>query len=65
MLISCRMRGYQYKSEGPGESKKNGPAYRMLDEGKEKVKEAIVLAPTTGATQLEKAGFANVDKTMS
>lgn len=35
-----RVRGYQFKSEGPGEAKKNKAAFTMLDDGKEKIAEA-------------------------
>jgi len=55
------VRGYQYKSEGGGEPKKNPSAYRMLDEGKEKVAEAPVMPSSeVDGEELEKKGFAEV-----
>ena len=36
-----RVRGYQFKSEGPGEPKKNKAPFNMLDEGREKLAEAV------------------------
>ncbi|KXT12892.1 hypothetical protein AC579_10466 [Pseudocercospora musae] len=59
-----RVRGYQYKSEGPGEAKKNPNAFRVLDDGREKLKEAkediVPEMKTTkvGAEALQEKGFA-------
>lgn len=38
-----RVRGYQFRSEGPGEGKRNKAAFTMLNEGREKVEERGVL----------------------
>lgn len=47
-----RVRGYHFKSEGPGETKKNRPAWGSLGEkGEETV-------PNEGASELEEKGFA-------
>ncbi len=53
-----RVRGYQFKSEGKGESRRNPPAYRSLDDGKEKLAEAALPSPNTDAQGLENLGFA-------
>jgi queuine tRNA-ribosyltransferase len=37
-----RARGYQYKSEGPGELKKNQAAYKRLENGEEELVEATL-----------------------
>lgn len=52
------MRGYQYKSDGGGEPRINPPAYRSLDDGKEKLAEAPLPSPSIDAQGLEKHGFA-------
>lgn len=57
-LIKYRVRGYQFKSEGKGEARKNPPAYRSLDDGKEKQAEAALPNPNVDAEDLEKQGFA-------
>lgn len=38
------MRGYQFKSEGPGETRKNPAAYQSFEDGKEKLGKADGLA---------------------
>ncbi|KAF7192613.1 Queuine tRNA-ribosyltransferase accessory subunit 2 [Pseudocercospora fuligena] len=57
-----RVRGYQYKSEGPGEAKKNPNAFRVLDDGKEKLKEAkedvMPEVNKVEAEELQERGFA-------
>lgn len=53
-----RVRGYQFKSEGPGESKKNPPAYQMLNDHKEGLSEAPAPDSNADAEDLEKIGFA-------
>ncbi|KAJ9664428.1 hypothetical protein H2201_005176 [Coniosporium apollinis] len=55
-----RVRGYQFKSEGPGEAKKNLSAYRMLDERKELLAEASTSSSGADAKDLEDIGFAKV-----
>lgn len=56
------MRGYQYKSEGPGEAKKNPNAFRVLDDGTEKLKEAkediMSEVNKVDAEELQERGFA-------
>lgn len=52
------VRGYQFKSEGKGEPKKNPPAYRPLDDGKEKLAEAQMPSPDIDAHDMEQLGFA-------
>ncbi len=56
--MSCRVRGYQFKSTGHGEPKKNPLAYRKLDDRKEKLAEAALPSPNTDAKDLEEQGFA-------
>jgi len=60
-----RLRGYQYKSEGGGETRKNAPAYRALGDGKaklndrkEKLAEASMPSPDIDAHDMEMLGFA-------
>jgi len=53
-----RVRGYQFKSEGKGESRRNLPAYRSLDDGKEKLAEAALPSSNADALDFEKQGFA-------
>jgi queuine tRNA-ribosyltransferase subunit QTRTD1 len=52
-----RARGYHFKSEGPGEAKKNRPAWGNLG-GDERVDEALV--PEGDAGEIEGKGFAKV-----
>lgn len=54
-----RVRGYQFKSEGPGEPKKNPSAYRVLDDASERLADAPALpSPSTDGRGLEEQGFA-------
>jgi queuine tRNA-ribosyltransferase accessory subunit len=53
-----RMRGYQYKSEGPGEAKRNPAPFQMLDDGKEKLAESVLPSADADADDLEGQGFA-------
>ena len=60
--IGPRVRGYQMKSTGGGEAKKNAKAYGKLDDASQKLMEAneSIADPNDGAdaTALEAAGFA-------
>lgn len=53
-----RVRGYQFKSEGPGEQKKNKPPFTTLDDRKEKLAEATTPNGSADAEELEEQGFA-------
>ncbi|KAK3712105.1 hypothetical protein LTR37_009196 [Vermiconidia calcicola] len=53
-----RIRGYQYKSEGPGEPKKNAAPFTMLDDQKEKNAESTLSNVEADAAKLEEHGFA-------
>lgn len=53
-----RVRGYQFKSEGPGEAKKNKAPFTMLDDGQEKLAEATPPGSSATASILESEGFA-------
>ncbi|KAF2841238.1 tRNA-guanine transglycosylase [Patellaria atrata CBS 101060] len=53
-----RIRGYQFKSEGPNEPKKNPAPYTMLKDGEEKNAEAPISGPETMSKDLEAVGFA-------
>ncbi|KAK4565936.1 hypothetical protein LTR86_003785 [Recurvomyces mirabilis] len=53
-----RIRGYQYKSEGPGEQRKNRPAYNTLDDRKESIAESKSVKPGTDSNTLQQQGFA-------
>ncbi|KAI9763947.1 MAG: hypothetical protein M1840_008981 [Geoglossum simile] len=53
-----RVRGYQFKSEGPGEPKKNALAYKTLDDTREKLAEGVTPSPNVEAQDLEDRGFA-------
>ncbi|KAK5120780.1 hypothetical protein LTR85_005846 [Meristemomyces frigidus] len=53
-----RIRGYQYKSEGPGEAKKNKSPFTMLDDGKEKLADSTLPSADADAGELEAKGFA-------
>ena len=57
-LTQSRVRGYQFKSEGPGESKKNPPAFRNLNDAQERLAEALPPTPSADAQDLEAQGFA-------
>ena len=66
VIIDNRVRGYQFKSSGPGEAKKNPSAYRSLDDAVEKLAEAeaegegsvLGKGAGAGAGELEERGFA-------
>ena len=58
MLMICRIRGYQFRSEGKGGPPKNPVAYRALDDGKDRLAEAALPGPNADAEDLEQQGFA-------
>ena len=49
MLIVRRVRGYQFKSTGPGEPRKNPVAYRSLDDASEPAADALDSAAAAGS----------------
>ena len=55
-----RIRGYQMKSIGGGEPKKNAKPYGKLDDAAQKLAEAEsgIATPTGDAVELERHGFA-------
>ncbi|KAI7178539.1 tRNA-guanine transglycosylase [Hortaea werneckii] len=59
-----RVRGYQFKSEGPGEPKKNTPNFKpyedekTLNDGKEVLADSALPRADTNAAEMEKTGFA-------
>lgn len=53
-----RVRGYEFKSEGAGERKKNPAPFTVLDDGKEKLAEATPPGSSATASILENEGFA-------
>lgn len=53
-----RVRGYQFKSEGPSEPKKNTAPFSMLDDGRGKIAESTVPGDKVEAGELEQRGFA-------
>ena len=56
-----RIRGYQFRAQGPGEPKKNKAPYSTLDDAKEKLAEATPPSrdeTVAGADGLEAQGFA-------
>ena len=58
-LTTCdSVRGYQFKSEGPGVPKKNPLAYKTSDDAKEKLAEGVTPSPNVEADDLEGRGFA-------
>ena len=57
-----RVRGYQYKAEGPGEPKKNAAPFSMLDDGKEKNAEDSPPGFEARAEDMDKQGFAEKQK---
>lgn len=60
--VFFRVRGYQYKAEGPGETKKNAVAFKhALNDGRKKIAEAASLAGDVDAWELEGKGFAEKD----
>jgi queuine tRNA-ribosyltransferase accessory subunit len=58
LTIGCSVRGYQFKSEGPGEPRKNALAYKTLDDAREKLAEGVTPSPNVEAQDLEDRGFA-------
>lgn len=54
------MRGYQFRSKGKGEPKRNSAPYRSLDNRTESLKEAIRPSPKADAADLEEIGFAEM-----
>ena len=52
------MRGYQFKSVGGGEPRKNPLAYRGLDDDMEELAETALPSPSADAQDLEERGFA-------
>ena len=57
ILTLHRVRGYQYKSEGPGEKKKNPSAYRTLHSANEKLAEANLPSPDVDGYEMEEDGI--------
>jgi queuine tRNA-ribosyltransferase len=57
-----RVRGYQYKSEGPGETKKNAVPYTLLEDGRETNAEASLSNAAADAEDLENKGFAKKEE---
>ncbi|KAI7568808.1 hypothetical protein KC317_g3866 [Hortaea werneckii] len=59
-----RVRGYQFKSEGPGEPKKNTPNFKpfedekTLNDGNEVLADSAVPRADANAAEMEKTGFA-------
>ena len=60
LLIFYRARGYQFKSEGKGEPRKNPVAYRSLNDREERLAEAVSPNPKSDAVDLEQVGFAEI-----
>lgn len=61
MILTCtyRVRGYQFKSDGPGESKKNAKVFKVYGQAGESLSETPPIPePTADAGDLEKQGFA-------
>ncbi|KAF2436981.1 tRNA-guanine transglycosylase [Tothia fuscella] len=57
-----RVRGYQFKSKGGGEPKKNPKGYNKLDDMAESLAEAPVPSPSVDAGDLEEHGLGQVSK---
>ena len=57
-LIYCRVRGHQFKSNGPGEAKHNKPAFTKLVASNEDSARNDLPSNDVDAGQLEKQGFA-------
>jgi hypothetical protein len=58
-----RLRGYQFKSKGGGEPKKNPKGYNKLDDmAAEAIAEAELPSPDVDAMQLEEHGFGKAEK---
>ena len=55
-----RVRGYHFKSDGPGEGKKNKAPWGNLGEDGKDSKADSPLVPTEGAVELQDKGFAEV-----
>ncbi|TGO23255.1 hypothetical protein BPAE_0138g00080 [Botrytis paeoniae] len=53
-----RMRGYQYKSEGAGERKKNKAAWNNLGSDSKATGSEVALVPSESSKELEEKGFA-------
>ncbi|KAF2153349.1 tRNA-guanine transglycosylase [Myriangium duriaei CBS 260.36] len=53
-----RVRGYQYRSQGPGESKRNPAGFKTLDDAAEKVAESAGNNPVNDVKDVEGAGLA-------
>lgn len=58
LMLICRVRGYQFRSEGKGEPRKNPVAYRSLEDGRESLTDAELPSPTADGEGLEQHGFA-------
>lgn len=58
ILRADRVRGYQFKSNGPNEPKKNSLAYKALDDTAEKLADASLPSPSVEANNLEERSFA-------
>lgn len=57
-----RVRGYQFKAEGPGEPKKNAFAFQhAMNDGKQKLEESVIPSEDVDAEDLERKGFAEKD----
>jgi len=57
------VRGYQFKSEGPGEGKKNAKVFKVFDQGGESLKETPSMPdPAADAEGLEEQGFAKTQQ---
>lgn len=56
-----RVRGYQFKAEGPGEGKKNKAAFKGLHRSKEQLAESTPPSVDANADELQAQGFAKVD----
>ena len=54
------VRGYQFRSKGKGEPKKNPAPYRSLDDRTERLRESIRPGPKADAADLEQIGFAEM-----
>lgn len=52
------MRGYQFKSEGKGETRKNNVAYRNFDEEDQRFAGPVLPSPDETAQDLEGKDFA-------
>ena len=51
------MRGYQFKSEGPGEKKRNEPAYKSLDGMSDALTESQLPDEEANAAELQEHGL--------